>query len=90
MQPCISTDGLLLQSLGTWQHAHLSYAGGLGSLGALVARWAAANPGAHVWLLSRSAHASRGRPLGLPADSPAQVQCGCWAASVPSTDAVLP
>ena len=58
-------------------------AGGLGSLGALVARWAAANPGAHVWLLSRSAHATRGRALGLPADSPAQVQHSCWAASVP-------
>ena len=63
-------------------------AGGLGSLGGLVARWAAANPGAHVWLLSRSAHASRGRPLGLPADSPAQVQFGCRAASAASTGTV--
>lgn len=61
-------------------------AGGLGSLGSLVAQWAAAHPKLHVWLVGRSGRtrAPRGAAWALPATASAQLhimQCDTSSAS---------
>lgn len=61
----------------------VSSAGGLGSLGGLVAQWVAANPLVHVWLAGRSGRA-RGASWALPAVAAGQVhvlQCDTASAS---------
>lgn len=58
-------------------------AGGLGSLGSLVARWAAAHPKLHVWLVGRSGRA-RGAAWALHTTALAQLhimQCDTSSAS---------